>query len=100
MMVRTINEAKPDILHVSIPTPMQQHWVWQVADRLDVPAIITGGSYLDHLAGRVYWYPGWGNTMRPGWAVPLTREPGRLWEGASRGRRAYGGMLRRAHVGK
>jgi len=50
MMVRTINEAKPDILHVSIPTPMQQHWVWQVADRLDVPVFITGGSYLDHLA--------------------------------------------------
>ena len=44
MMVNTINEAKPDILHVSIPTPMQQNWVWQVAARLDVPVIITGGS--------------------------------------------------------
>jgi len=78
MMVKTINEAKPDILHVSIPTPMQQTWVWQVADRLDVPVIITGGSYLDHLAERVYWYPGWVNTMRLGWAYRLTREPGRL----------------------
>jgi N-acetylglucosaminyldiphosphoundecaprenol N-acetyl-beta-D-mannosaminyltransferase len=80
MMVDEINASKADILHVSIPTPMQQTWVWQVADRLNVPVIITGGSYLDHLAERVYWYPGWVNKMRLGWAYRLTREPGRLWK--------------------
>jgi len=99
MMVNTINEAKPDILHVSIPTPMQQNWVWQVADRLDVPVIITGGSYLDHLAERVYWYPGWVNTMRLGWAYRLTREPGRLWKRYSLDLAAYGGMVARAKFG-
>jgi len=100
MMVKTINEAKPDILHVSIPTPMQQTWVWQVAGRLDVPVIITGGSYLDHLAERVYWYPGWVNTMRLGWAYRLTREPGRLWKRYSLDLMAYGGMVARAKFGK
>src|SRR2546429_3002476 len=37
------------------------------------PVIITGGSYLDHLAERVYWYPGWVNKTRLGWAYRLTR---------------------------
>jgi N-acetylglucosaminyldiphosphoundecaprenol N-acetyl-beta-D-mannosaminyltransferase len=93
MMVETINASNADILHVSIPTPMQQTWVWQVADRLNVPVIITGGSYLDHLAERVFWYPGWVNKMRLGWAYRLTREPGRLWKRYSLELMAYGGLV-------
>lgn len=95
MMVEEINAAKADILHVSIPTPMQQTWVWQVADRLNVPVIITGGSYLDHLAERVYWYPGWVNKLRLGWAYRLSREPGRLWKRYSLDLAAFGGMVLR-----
>jgi len=79
-IIEAINTSKPDILHVSLPTPMQQDWVWQAADQLNVPVIITGGSYLDHLAERVYWYPGWINKGRLGWAYRLFREPGRLWK--------------------
>lgn len=93
MMVEAINASNADILHVSIPTPMQQTWVWQVADRLRVPVIITGGSYLDHLAERVYWYPGWVNRLRLGWAFRLSREPGRLWKRYSLDLMAYGGMV-------
>jgi N-acetylglucosaminyldiphosphoundecaprenol N-acetyl-beta-D-mannosaminyltransferase len=93
MMINTINESKADILHVSIPTPMQQNWVAQVADRLNVPVIITGGSYLDHLAERVYWYPPWVNKMRLGWAYRLSREPGRLWKRYSLDLMSYGGMV-------
>lgn len=93
MMVETINASNADILHVSIPTPMQQNWVSEVAGRLNVPVIITGGSYLDHLAERVYWYPDWVNKMRLGWAYRLTREPGRLWKRYSLDLMAYGGMV-------
>ena len=100
MMVETINEAKPDILHVSVPTPMQQTWVWQVAGRLDVPVIITGGSYLDHLAERVYWYPPWALKLPLAWAYRLTREPGRLWKRYSLEYLAYGRMVARAKFGR
>lgn len=93
MMVETINSSGADILHVCLPTPMQQSWVWQVADRLDVPVIMTGGAYLDHLAERVYWYPGWVNKMRLGWAYRLSREPGRLWKRYSVDIMAFGGMV-------
>ena len=93
MMIETINESKVDILHVSIPTPMQQNWVSEVSGRLNVPVIITGGSYLDHLAERVYWYPRWMNKMRLGWAYRLYREPGRLWKRYSLDLAAYGRMV-------
>jgi N-acetylglucosaminyldiphosphoundecaprenol N-acetyl-beta-D-mannosaminyltransferase len=93
MMVEAINSSGADILHVSLPTPMQQNWVPQVAERLDVPVIMTGGAYLDHLAERVYWYPGWVNKMRLGWAYRLSREPGRLWKRYSLDLMAFGGMV-------
>ena len=96
MMVEEINATKPDILHVSIPTPMQQRWVWQVADRLESPVIITGGSYLDHLAERVDWYPGWVVRMRLCWAYRLAREPRRLWKRYSLDLAAYGLIVLRA----
>lgn len=93
MMIETINASGADILHVCLPTPIQQTWVWQVADRLNVPVIMTGGAYLDHLAERVYWYPGWVNKMRLGWAYRLSREPGRLWKRYSLDLMAFGGMV-------
>ena len=96
MMIETINASNADILHVSIPTPMQQNWVWEVADRLNVPVIITGGSYIDHLAERVYWYPRWINKTRLGWAYRLSREPGRLWKRYSLDLMAYGRMVLKA----
>jgi N-acetylglucosaminyldiphosphoundecaprenol N-acetyl-beta-D-mannosaminyltransferase len=100
MMVEAINGSKADILHVSVPTPMQQNWVWQVADRLEVPVIITGGSYLDHLAERVYWYPPLVNKLRLGWAYRLSREPGRLWKRYSLDLMAYGRMVAKEKTGQ
>lgn len=95
-MVETINASGADVLHVCIPTPMQQTWVRQVADRLDVPVIITGGSYLDHLAERVYWYPHWTGPMKLSWAYRLYREPRRLWRRYTLDLMAFGGILLRA----
>jgi N-acetylglucosaminyldiphosphoundecaprenol N-acetyl-beta-D-mannosaminyltransferase len=74
---------------------MQQNWVRDVADLLEVPVIITGGSYLDHLAERVYWYPRWANQMRLGWVYRLYREPRRLWKRYSIDLAAYGQMVLR-----
>jgi N-acetylglucosaminyldiphosphoundecaprenol N-acetyl-beta-D-mannosaminyltransferase len=78
-LVKHINAAKPDILHVGVPTPLQQIFVTENRDRLDVPVIITGGSYLDHLAERRHWFPPWVIKLRLGWLYRLTRDPRRLW---------------------
>jgi N-acetylglucosaminyldiphosphoundecaprenol N-acetyl-beta-D-mannosaminyltransferase len=96
MMVEAINASGADILHVSIRTPMQQRWVWQAADRLDVPVIISGGGYLDHVAERVDWYPQWINEKRLCWAYRLYREPRRLWRRYTLETMGYGALLLRA----
>jgi N-acetylglucosaminyldiphosphoundecaprenol N-acetyl-beta-D-mannosaminyltransferase len=96
MMVDAINASQADVLHVCIPTPMQQDWVWQVADRLNVSVIITGGSYLDHLAERVHWYPAWTSRMRLNWGYRLYRDPRRLWKRYSLDLMRFGAMVVRA----
>jgi N-acetylglucosaminyldiphosphoundecaprenol N-acetyl-beta-D-mannosaminyltransferase len=98
MMVDMINASNADVIHVSIPTPMQQEWVWRVADRLNVPVIVTGGSYLDHLSEAVYWYPEWMHKMRLCWLYRLSREPRRLWKRYSLDLMAFGAMVLKAKV--
>ena len=98
MMVDTINKSGADIVHVSLPTPMQQNWVWEVAERLNVPVFITGGSYLDHLGEAVDWYPNWMHTMRLCWLYRFTREPKRLWKRYSVDLAAYGAMVVREKI--
>jgi N-acetylglucosaminyldiphosphoundecaprenol N-acetyl-beta-D-mannosaminyltransferase len=93
MMVETINASGADILHVSVPTPMQQNWVAEVGPRLNVPVIITGGSYLDHLAERIYWYPPLVIKLRIAWLYRLSRDPRRLWKRYSIDLGTYGLML-------
>jgi N-acetylglucosaminyldiphosphoundecaprenol N-acetyl-beta-D-mannosaminyltransferase len=99
-MIDVINASNADILHVSLPTPLQQTWVWQAVDRLNVPVIITGGAYLDHVAERMYWYPGWVVKMRLCWAYRLAKEPRRLWKRYSLDLMAYGSMVIKAKLTK
>jgi N-acetylglucosaminyldiphosphoundecaprenol N-acetyl-beta-D-mannosaminyltransferase len=97
-MVEEVNAANADVLHVSLPTPLQQDWVWRVAGRLNVPVIITGGAYVDHLAERVYWYPPWATRLRICWLYRLSKEPRRLWKRYSLDLMVYGGMLAKAKL--
>ena len=97
-LVDEINACKPDVLHVCLPTPLQQAWVWEFTGRLNAPVIITGGAYLDHLAERMYWYPNWVVKARLCWAYRLAKEPRRLWKRYSLDLASYGFMLLRAKL--
>lgn len=96
LMVKTVNNADPDILYVSLPTPLQQSLVWQIFDELNVPVIITSGAYLEHLAERIDWYPVWINKIRVGWVYRLIREPRRLWKRYSIDLIVYAAMVMQA----
>jgi N-acetylglucosaminyldiphosphoundecaprenol N-acetyl-beta-D-mannosaminyltransferase len=82
-IIDEINATGPDLLLVSLPTPLQQEWVMAYRDQLQVPVVMTAGSYLDHLAQsrslEQPWYPGWATTLRLNWLHRLIREPSRLW---------------------
>jgi N-acetylglucosaminyldiphosphoundecaprenol N-acetyl-beta-D-mannosaminyltransferase len=74
-----INAARPDILWVGLPTPLQQRWVGTYRGRLDVPVVVTGGAYLDHLTEDLGYYPAWAMPLHLCWLYKLWLEPGRLW---------------------
>ena len=80
-IVEEINMSRPDLVLVSLPTPLQQRWLHEHADRLATHVIMTAGSYLDHVAegaeGR--WYPRWADALRLNWFYRLLRDPRRLW---------------------
>lgn len=77
-MVRAVNDAEPDFLIVGIPTPNQQRFVVENLGRLDVPVVMTGGSWIDHLAERMQFYPPLVVKLRLCWAYRWLREPRRL----------------------
>jgi N-acetylglucosaminyldiphosphoundecaprenol N-acetyl-beta-D-mannosaminyltransferase len=82
-IIAEINESAADVLLVSLPTPLQQRWVAEFAGKLDVPVIVTAGSYLDHIAENTSfphtWYPAWADLLRLNWFYRLIKEPKRLW---------------------
>jgi N-acetylglucosaminyldiphosphoundecaprenol N-acetyl-beta-D-mannosaminyltransferase len=100
LIVETINAVDPDIVWVGVPTPIQQRWVTGNLDKLVSPVIITGGSYLDHLAERINWYPRWITAMRLGWLYRLLREPGRLWYRYSVELLRYGRLIARERLAR
>lgn len=77
--VKSINASRPDILWVGLPTPLQQRWVTAYRDALDVPVVITGGAFLDHLTDDLGYYPAWALRFRLCWLFKLSFEPRRLW---------------------
>jgi N-acetylglucosaminyldiphosphoundecaprenol N-acetyl-beta-D-mannosaminyltransferase len=78
-VVDQINDSEAELLIVGIPTPMQQRWVIANAERLAPAVIITGGSWLDHLAECIDWYPEWVLKLHLCWLYRLKRDPRRLW---------------------
>ncbi len=81
LVIKRITAAEPDLLLVSLPTPMQQSWVVEHGHKLPVPVIMTGGCYLDHLAAgdAGNWYPAWVERWQLNWLYRLVHEPRRLW---------------------
>jgi N-acetylglucosaminyldiphosphoundecaprenol N-acetyl-beta-D-mannosaminyltransferase len=76
-----INMSRPDLVLVSLPTPLQQRWLHDCGERLTTHVVMTGGSYLDHVAEGVAgrWYPRWADALQLNWFYRLLRDPRRLW---------------------
>lgn len=98
-VLAAIEQARPDLLVVGLPTPLQQRWVVDNRERLaGVPVVMTGGSYLDHVAERLQWYPTWVLRARVGWLYRLAQDPRRLWHRYSVELVQYGLLLARELV--
>jgi len=80
VIVRLVNEARPDVLWVGMTAPKQEKWIYRNRDRLEVPLIAAIGAVFDFYAGTKKRAPEWVCKMGLEWLPRLLREPRRLFK--------------------
>ena len=78
-VVREINDARPDILLVGLGMPLQEYWLMENRDGLNVGAALTGGAVFDYVSGRLRRGPRVLTESGFEWLARLLVEPRRLW---------------------
>ncbi|HTD47401.1 MAG TPA: WecB/TagA/CpsF family glycosyltransferase [bacterium] len=78
-IVRTINDAAPDIVWVGLGTPKQEYWMARHVGRLRAPVLIGVGAAFDFHAGVKKQAPVWMRGSGLEWMFRLLSEPRRLW---------------------
>lgn len=78
-IVARINAAQPDILLVALGVPMQEIWITEHFDELNVPVCLAVGALFDFLSNSVRRAPKLFRRMGLEWVYRLAREPRRLW---------------------
>ncbi len=79
-VITMINAAKPDVLIVGFGMPLQERWLMENWDRLDVKVALSGGAIVDRVAGQVRRGPRWMTDNGLEWLWRLASEPRRLWK--------------------
>ncbi len=74
-----INAARPDVLLVGLGMPLQERWLMQHRQRLDVGVALTGGAVYDYASGRLRRGPRLLTHNGLEWLARLLVEPRRLW---------------------
>ena len=77
-IIQEINATKPQILIVGMGMPVQEEWVKNHQDQLQVNAIFVGGAVIDRFAGLVSDCPEWLSKRGLEWVYRLVKEPQRL----------------------
>ena len=78
-IVSMVNGARPDILIVGFGMPLQERWLMENWERLDVSVALTGGAVFDYVSGSLTRAPGWMTDNGLEWLGRLLIEPRRLW---------------------
>lgn len=79
-IVDQINAIHPNILIVGFGMPLQEKWLLENWERLDVNVILTGGAVFDYISGELRRGPKWMTDNGLEWLARLLIEPRRLWK--------------------
>jgi len=79
-IIKTINDAKPDIVWVGLGAPKQERWMAKHVDQLEAPVLIGVGAAFDFHAGLIKQAPPWIQKSGFEWLFRLSTEPRRLWK--------------------
>ena len=78
-VVAHVRATDPDVLIIGMGMPRQERFMLQVAQRVDVPVLLTAGACIDYVAGVIPVPPRWLGALGLEWAYRLASEPRRLW---------------------
>ncbi len=79
LMAEAVNNAKPDVLWVSMTAPKQEKWIHRNRHRLNVAFIGAIGAVFDFYTGNVRRSHPFFQKLGLEWLPRLLREPRRLW---------------------
>lgn len=77
-LLARIKQSQPDIVLVALGNPIQEQWILQHRDALDVPLVMGVGALFDFWAGNKPRAPRLVQSLRLEWFYRLCLEPRRL----------------------
>jgi len=78
-VIKEINSLKPNILIVGFGMPLQEKWIIDNQEKLDVDIIMTGGNCFTFLAGEESRAPAWMHENGLEWLYRFIKEPKRMF---------------------
>ena len=79
-VIADINACRPNILVLGMGMPLQERWLMENWDRLNVNVVLTGGAVFDYISGDLQRAPKWMTDNGLEWLGRLLIEPRRLWK--------------------
>lgn len=79
LVVRTINDFRPDVVLVGMGMPIQELWIEQNINRLRSGVALSIGAAIDYEAGAQPPAPRFLGDLGVEWLYRLLRDPRRLW---------------------
>ena len=78
-VIAQINDFQADILFVGMGMPIQEMWLAEHQEKINVRAILTSGGTLDYVTGHSYRPPEWAGRLGLYGVFRLFSDPRRLW---------------------
>ncbi|MDO9185005.1 MAG: WecB/TagA/CpsF family glycosyltransferase [Bacteroidia bacterium] len=79
-VIKMINKIKPNILVVCFGMPIQEKYIKDNYDLLNVNVFLSGGGALDFISGNVKTAPSFISKIYMEWFYRLCLDPKRLWK--------------------
>lgn len=93
LMIKAINDVKPDVLFIGLTAPKQEKWAYKSYNQLHVEHICCIGAVFDFYAGTVNRAPHWMIDSGLEWFYRLIKEPKRMWRRYLLGNLKFGWYL-------
>ena len=78
-VIENINSNNPNILWIGFGMPLQEKWLMENWDSLNVNVALTGGAIFDYISDEIRRGPKWLTNRGFEWLTRLLIEPKRLW---------------------